>query len=232
MRARKWLIIGMLAFPTLGIAQQVKRSDLIGGWKAEVEHSDEAGKAMGKDAWLVLWPDGLWWYGGAFMTHQHGGARWRLVGDTLWLGNDYEPYFHPMIDKRIVAIQRKGYGLSVMDQEIIGQRLPYPVSDSVYWSKAFRDTVSECAQGEPGKGRCGTWVYKVAKNGRQLILVRLDGLSRETQSVAIRAVLTRDSLERCHWISGCKLEKTWQPDSPGFEMQMGDVKNLEDIIKN
>jgi hypothetical protein len=210
----------MLLCPTLVAAQVVTRPDVIGGWKAEVEHSDESGNALGKDAWLVLWPDGLWWYGGALMFHRHGGARWRLVGDTLWLGNDYEPYFHPMIDKRIVALQDKGYGLSVMDPDIIANRLPYPVSDSIYWSPAFRDTTSACAQGTPGAGGCGTWVYTVAKKGQQLVLTRLDNLSRATRSVASNAVLTRDSLAHCHWISGCKPEENWSPDSPGVEMKV------------
>jgi hypothetical protein len=211
----------MLMCPTLAITQTVKRSDLVGGWKAELGYTNNPGDVLGTEAWLVLWPDGLWWYGGAFMAHYHGGARWRLVGDTLWLGNDYKPYFHPMIDKRIVAIQMKGYGLSVMDKEIIDKRLPYPVSDSIYWSKTFRDTTSGCAGGIPGKGGCGTWVYKVSKKGQQLVIVRLDSLSRETQTVAARAVLTRDSLERCHWMSGCKPEKDWHPDSPGFEIELG-----------
>jgi hypothetical protein len=227
MRIRSWVLLGILTFPTFAAAQTVKPSDVIGGWKADVEHSDESGKALGNDAWLVLWPDGLWWYGGAFMGHQHGGARWRLVGDTLWLGNDYQPYFHPMIDKRIVAIQRKGYGLAVMDSAVIQHRLPYPVSDSVYWSRAFRDTTSTCAQGTPGKGGCGTWVYKVSKKGKQLVLTRIDTLSRATESVATHAVLTRDSLERCHWISGCKPEKDWHPDSPGTEVTIPDS-----VLKN
>lgn len=220
MRVRSWVIVGMLMIPALAAAQNVKHSDVIGGWKADVEHSDPSGEALGKDAWLALWPDGLWWYGGAFMGHAHGGARWRLVGDTLWLGNDYQPYFHPMIDKRIVALQQEGYGLAVMDSAVFANRLPYPVPDSIYWSQAFRDTTSTCAQGTPGQGGCGTWVYKVSKQGKQLVLTRLDGLSRATESVATKAVLTRDSLERCHWISGCKPEKDWHPDSPGVEIEM------------
>jgi hypothetical protein len=74
------------------------------------------------------------------MWHGHGGARWRLVGDILWLANDYIPYFHPMIDKQIIAIQRKGYGLSVMDTAVINNRKPFPVPDSVYWSRDFRES--------------------------------------------------------------------------------------------
>jgi hypothetical protein len=210
----------MLTFPTLAVAQTVKRADLVGGWKAEVEHADSLGNSLGPDAWLVLWPDGLWWYGGAWMGHGHGGARWRLTGDTLWLGNDYQPYFHTMIDRRIVALQQKGEGLAVMDSAIIANRPPYPVPDSIYWSKTFRDTTSTCAGGRPGQGGCGTWVYKVSKQGTQLVLVRLDDLSRATEGVASQAILTRDSLARCHWISGCKPEKDWHPDSPGTEMEI------------
>ena len=85
-------MLGMLAFPALATAQTVKTADVVGAWQAELEHADSVGKSRG---WLVLWPDGLWWYGGNLMQDAHGGARWRLVGDTLWLANDYGPYFHP-----------------------------------------------------------------------------------------------------------------------------------------
>jgi hypothetical protein len=184
----------MLVVPALAVAQSVTRADVIGAWQAQVTLAEQPGTAR---AWLVLWPDGLWWYGGPFMWHEHGGARWRLVGDTLWLGNDYAPYFHPMIEKRVVAIQLKGYGLSVMDPDVINQRSPYPVPDSVYWSPAFRDTTSLCAQGRPGHGGCGTWVYKVSKRGEHLVLVRLNSLSQATSTVATKAVLTRDTLLNC-----------------------------------
>jgi len=190
----------MLTFPSLAAAQTVKEVDLVGAWRAEVEHGDSVGNALGTHAWLVLWPDSLWWWGGALHYHTHGGARWRLVGDTLWLGNDYEPYFHPMIQPRIEAIQEKGYGLAAMDMKIIGNREPYDVPDSIYWSKAFRDSVTACS----GQGKqCGTWVYKVSKRDQHLYLVRLDSLSRNTRSVATKAVLTRDSLTTCHWLGDC-----------------------------
>jgi hypothetical protein len=201
MRLQGWLLLGMLASPTLVAAQTVKEADLIGGWQAEVELE---GHTAPSRAWLVLWPDGLWWYGGPFMHHNHGGARWRLVGDTLWLGNDYVPYFHTMIDKRIMAIQAKGYGLAAMDMDVINKRPAFRVPDSVYWSKAFRDTTSVCAQGIPGKGGCGTWVYKVSKKDQQISLVRIESLSREIHVVASKAVLKRDTLLHCQWISGCK----------------------------
>ena len=128
-----------------------------------------------------------------------GGARWRLVGDTLWLGNDYVPYFHPMIEERIVAIERKKYGLSVMDTSIINKRPRYPVSDAVYWSKTFRDTVTACAPEHDNPGGCPTWVYKVSKKDDKLYLERIESLSRATKSVATRAILTRDSLANCEW---------------------------------
>lgn len=203
MRARNWLVLGILAFPALVSAQTVKEADLIGGWRAEVEHADSVGKELGTHSWLVLWPDGLWWYGGALMWHQHGGARWRAVGDTLWLANDYLPYFHGMIDTRILAIQQKGYGLSVMDKDVIRDTGgPFDVPDSVYWSKDYRDATRECV-GSMGTDQCGTWVYKVSKKDQQLYLVRLDSLSTATGSVATKAVLTRDTLLNCEWISGC-----------------------------
>src|SRR5689334_12960749 len=156
MQSHGWFILGMLAFPTLAAAQTqtVKEADLVGGWAAQLEFGDSAGESSAAPGWLVLWPDGLWWYGGALMSHGHGGARWRLVGDTLWLANDYFPYFHTMIDKRIVAIQEAGYGLGVMDMDVIMQRPPYPVPDSVYWSKTFRDSTTACATASV----CGTWV--------------------------------------------------------------------------
>ena len=75
MRSRTWLVLSMLAFPALASAQTVKEADLIGGWRAEVELADSAGTSP---AWLVLWPDGLWWYGGALMWHHQGvrGGGW------------------------------------------------------------------------------------------------------------------------------------------------------------
>jgi hypothetical protein len=152
--------------------------------------------------WLALWPDHLWWYGGALHWHFHGGAQWRLTGDTLWLANDYNDYFHPMIEKRILALEAKGYGMAVMDSAIIRNRPPYPVPDSIYLSAAFRDTTSACAQGKPGKGVCGTWVYKVSKQGQNILLTRLDALSRGTETVASSAVLMRDTLVGCEPIAG------------------------------
>lgn len=183
----------MLALPTLARAQAVKQADLVGAWQAEVELADQKEKLQ---AWMVLWPDGLWWYGGDLMWHRHGGARWRLVGDTLWLGNDYAPYFHPMIHTRIDALREKGYSdLGTMDMDIIKQREPFDVPDSIYWSQAFRDTTSACAGSNP----CGTWVYKVSVQDQQISLVRLDSLSRATKTVATKAVLKRNALVNCQW---------------------------------
>lgn len=203
--ARRWSsswvpLMGMLAFPALVSAQTLKEADLVGGWRAELEHADSFGKSTG---WLVLWPDGLWAYGGPLMWHKHGGARWQLVGDTLWLANDYEFYYHKMIAPRMRALQEKGNVLGVMDMDVIRNRVSFPVTDSIYWSKTFRDTTSECAQGTPGLGGCGTWVYKVSKKGQQFALVRLDSLSRATESVATKVVLKRDSLVNCNWL-GCR----------------------------
>jgi len=195
MRSRDWLVLGMLMFPATATAQMVKEADLVGGWMAELEHSDDPGGNFGTRGWLLLWPDGLWAYGGDLMVHSHGGARWRLVGDTLWLGNDYEPYYHPMIALRI---RSDHLTRAITDTSVINKRPPYPVPDSVYWSKSFRDSVTSCAT----KTICGTWVYKVSKKGEQLHLVRLDNLSRATGSVATKAVLTRDSLVNCGW-TGC-----------------------------
>jgi hypothetical protein len=179
----------------------VTEADLIGAWTAELGF---AGSDSTKRGWMVLWPDHLWWYGGPLMWHLHGGARWRLTGDTLWLANDYQPYFHPMIEKRILAIQRKGENLSIMDPEVFASRPPYPVPDSVYWSPRFRDTTSTCAQGKPGQGGCGTWVYHVSKIGSELSLILLDGVSRATESVAPRVRLRRDTtLVSCEPIVGC-----------------------------
>lgn len=207
MRLGKWLtgsrlILGLLVVPARASAQTVKEADLVGGWLAELEHEDSIGRTLGPRGWLVLWPDHLWWYGGAFMVHGHGGARWRLVGDTLWLSNDFEPYFHPMIQPRIEAIQAKGYGLGVMDMGVIRDREPFEVPDSVYWSKDFRDFATDCALADADV--CGTWVYKVTMKGRQISLVRLDSLSRATVSVATKGLLTRDTLVNCTWMMGCR----------------------------
>lgn len=195
---------------TTAATSPITESDVIGAWSAALRfkvHDVAAGGWSAPDSvgrgWLVLWPDHLWWYGGALHWHFHGGARWRLVGDTLWLANDYDPYFHPMIGPRIMALEAKGYGLAVMDSAIIHNRPPYPVPDSLYWSAQFRDTTSTCAQGTPGKGGCGTWVYKVSKQGQDLVLTRLDNLSRATATVATWALLKRDTLVGCNPIGGC-----------------------------
>lgn len=209
MRLRGWVVLGMLAFTAPAAAQTVKATDLVGAWWAELgEPGDQAEKSR---VALVIWPDGLWWFaGGVFLDENHGGARWRLLGDTLWIANDYVPYFHPMIEKRILAIQAKGYGLGVMDAESITSRPPFPVPDSVYWSPIFRDSTNTCADstvGTPGHGGCATAVYKVLRKDRQLSLTRLDGLSRNAgrgPSRGAKVVLTRDSLVNCHWEFGCR----------------------------
>lgn len=205
MRSPRWLLLGMLMFPALASAQTVKKADLIGGWEAELEQPPERDGA-GSLAWLILWPDGLWWYGGPLTSDIHGGARWRLVGDTLWLANDYDFYFHQMIGNRLSAYTEKNLPYGIMDTAIINNRGPFPVSDSIYWSKTFRDTTSQCAEGTSGQGGCGTWVYKVSKQGQQFVLVRLDSLSQGVMKVATKAVLKRDSLVKCigKAISGCE----------------------------
>ena len=131
------------------------------------------------------------------MAHGHGGARWRLVGDTLWLGNDYEPYYHPIINTRQQEVSQNHLG--VWDTLLVQRRRPYPVPDSVYWAPAFRDTTRTCAPiTEEKPWQCGTWVYKVAVLERRdsliqkISLVRIESLSRATASVAVKAVLTRD----------------------------------------
>jgi len=137
-------------------------------------------------------------------VHGHGGARWRLLGDTLWLSNDYEPYFHTMIDKRIAAIDAKKYGLAVMDTAVIRSRPPFPMPDSIFWSKAFIDsTNSGCASNAIDSSVCGMWVYKVSVRDRRVHLTRIESLSRATETVATTAVLTRDSLVNCNSVSGC-----------------------------
>ena len=206
MRIAGWLSAGLvLGFPPLSSAQTVKKADLVGGWEAELEPPPGREGEAGWRAWLVLWPDGLWWYGGPLTADRHGGARWRLVGDTLWLGNDYIPYFHPIVGPRLQVYTRKKIPYGVMDTAIINGRSAFPVPDSVYWSKTFRDTTTACAEGIPGQGGCGTWVYKVSKQGQHFVLNRLDHLSQGVRKVANRAVLKRDSLVGCigKAISGC-----------------------------
>lgn len=198
MQSRGWLILGILVFPALASAQAVKEADMVGGWKGEIERAGADGveENVGPTG-LILWPDGLWAFRGAFVSDQHGGARWRLIGDTLWLGNDHVPYWHQMSQTRLSAIGKKGQNPAAMDMDVIAQRPPYPVPDSVYWSKAFRDTTTAC--GPP----CGTYVYKVSVKDRQdsavrqVSLVRLDSLSTAAQGAATTAVLTRDSLVDC-----------------------------------
>ncbi len=202
MRRRNWLVVGALICPGLVWAQTVKDADIVGAWVAELEHAEDDEKSRG---WLVLWPDGLWWYGGPLMWHGHGGARWRLVGDTLWLSNDYEPYFHPMIEKRIWAMNAKGQGLAVMDSAVMKERPSFPIPDSLYWSKAFLDsTTHACTSGEIPSVVCGMWVYQVSIRGPQRQLIRLDRLSRATKRVATQILLRRDSLLHCDPLSGCR----------------------------
>src|SRR5881394_763839 len=81
------LMVGfVLVFPTLALLAPaapapapmptVKRVDVVGTW-------EEAGNKPGP-VLVTLWSDGLFWYSGG----KHGGGRWRLVGDTLWMGNN------------------------------------------------------------------------------------------------------------------------------------------------
>src|SRR5881394_574528 len=104
MWSRGWLILGVLTFPAPASAQAMKAADIVGGWRAvKIEYPDSMILPMHhkvEDLELMLWPDGLWMYQGPLMVQAHGGARWRLIGDTLWLGNDYEPYYHPIFDPR------------------------------------------------------------------------------------------------------------------------------------
>ena len=129
------------------------------------------------------------------------------MGDTLWLGYDYIPYFHPMVEPRIFALQAKGYrDIGIIDMAIVDRRPPYPVPDSIYWSQAFRDSISACASRTPGPGfpgGCGTWGYRVSRQGQKLSLVLLDSLSRAVKTVATHVVLMRDSLVNCNAVAGC-----------------------------
>ena len=221
MRSRKWLwMLGLLASPGWAAAQTVTEADLVGGWRGvEVELPDTtiaryySGNPDSVDAnalELVLWPDHLWSYEGPlYPPHGHGGARWRLVGDTLWLGNDYEPYYHPILNHRWFADEIKGLPYWSLDRDVISNRPPLPVSDSVYWSSIFRDTTTACA----GSGRygCGTWVYQVSRQGQRLSLVFLDRLSRRPQDVARKAVLERETPAAAQSVTLQDLVGTWEP---------------------
>lgn len=191
MRVRGWLVGAMLMFSPLAAAQAqtVKAADFHGGWLVKAGYDD--GKES--DAYLLFWPDGLWYFN--YLNTGHGGARWRLVGDTLWLANDFYPYYNSMIGPRIEALRAKGYGdLATMDMDIIGTRMPFAVPDSVYWSKAFRDSTRTCANTIP----CETWVYKVSKRGQQILLARIDNLTRIPQDFAAKMeFIRRDSLTTC-----------------------------------
>ena len=186
MRSRSWLGLGMLMFALPACAQTVTQADIIGAWRMELEYPGRNEKEM---VGVMLWPDGLWYYtGGAFLTQNHGGARWRLVGDTLWLANDYAPYFHPMAQPRVRKMLAAHGHLGHLDAEINSNGTPFPVPDSVYWSQAFRDTTSTCAG--PNNSPCATWVYRVSKHDRQVSLAALEHLSRPAKYQAIKGALT------------------------------------------
>lgn len=207
MRLQGWLIAALMACPALVRAQALTEADLVGGWRAEAEHVDdlEEGRPRG---WLVLWLDHLWGYGGPILQFAHGGVRWRLVGDTLWLGNDFGPYFHYMIEPRTYALQANGRGIGVVDRDVIargrvgkGGAFSQPdsiyVPDSAYWSEVFRNSTTWCSYYGPHT-QCGTWVYKVTKQGANILsLVRIDSLSIATSGTPPTMVLKRDSLTNC-----------------------------------
>jgi len=219
MWSRGWLVWAMLAVPPVAAAQTVKEADLVGGWRGEVTPGYDLPSQCGAAScpmervtrsWVVLWPDHLWWFSGPISDLGHGSARWRLVGDTLWLANDYDDYMMPMVDPRIEVYRAKGYqNFATIDPAVIKSRSPFPVPDSVYWSKTFRDTVSAClGNRDAGHLPCDTWVYKVTKNGEQLSLRLLTDLSRGHNRSAAQMVLTRDSVVTCgnaHDTRGCSL---------------------------
>ena len=125
-------MLGILVFPAVASAQTIKEADIVGGWRGVAvdlpasvlaAQPDWGNGDAPKDLTLVLWPDHLWAYQGPIMLDGHGGARWRLVGDTLWLGNDFGPYYHPIIEQRNIAYRAKGLPNWAIDRDVIRSHL-------------------------------------------------------------------------------------------------------------
>src|SRR5690349_12588605 len=110
MRLHGWLLLGLLACPAQvqaqAQAQMLTQADILWGWRAKADSltdSDSEGRG-----WLVIWPDHVWGFGGPILPFAHGGGRWRLIGDTLWLaqtggGEDFWA--------RAATLQAKGEGI-------------------------------------------------------------------------------------------------------------------------
>lgn len=140
-------LVAARAHPVTDIASPhaVTRADVIGGWRGNLERPGVLGKWPG---WRVIWPDGLWQYEADYVDPNHGGARWRLAGDTLCLANDYLSYYHPMFNQRELLTRMKHQdNVGIIDLDLVRDRPPFSVPDSVYWSENFRATTDDCGGG-------------------------------------------------------------------------------------
>lgn len=162
-----------LAFtvPAPARAQTVTLQDIMGTWWGREDWLTEGKPGF---AQLTLWPDSIWCFRNDTPTggKNHGGARWRLSGDTLWLvdytGND--TFYHQVIAAREQALLDGN-----MDTVGLVQLRALTKSDSAGWADPW-----------------SLIVYKIARQDRQLILQRLDNLSKKPE-LAPKAVYRRDN---------------------------------------
>jgi hypothetical protein len=199
MRFVGWWGVGLaLVSPALAPAQAVKRADLIGSWRGNTEYTKSPNKQLRVSVafeerkavtWLMLWSDGLWYFEDegtvsadsidpSNTTHGHG--RWRLVGDTLWLGDDGR-YSRRGIFERLATPD-----MDSMDTlKMRGFPNDFPKNDSLFWTADRKGAIEEgYKQEEIARGRFNYYwhlvAYKASLSGRKLSLVRLDSLSTST----------------------------------------------------
>jgi hypothetical protein len=108
--ASSWVVGLTLGLTAPALGQAMKPADLVGTWRGPVEYPQTFGNGIG---WLTLWPDSTWWFwdsqdGNESGWGNHGGGRWRLAGDTLWVADDTR--YWPALQAKIVI----GLGLKLV----------------------------------------------------------------------------------------------------------------------
>src|ERR1041385_3294394 len=209
-----------LAFPAPAAAQTVKRADIAGTWagNAYYDSTDSRGCSVRRgcgtaDGYMALWPtSGLWWYEHHMPDWgMHGGARWRLVGDTLWLGIDW--LYGDILDDSLAAnflvvergVDQRGVDAldlvpGVADTVDTLNLAWYPRDDSLFWSRNLRR-----------RNLRYVTAYKVSLTDDRLTLVRLDSL---LDSLGVRFMMKRALYRRVK--SPIRIVKSWPSLPPGW----------------
>lgn len=175
MQRLRWFIVSLgLGLPHSGAAQ-AQPINIVGNWRG-VDVRDwvwPRRTLADTTAAIALWPDSLFLCDGAC----HAAGRWRLHGDTLWLGDDWR-YGHGFL------FDRFGKPFENPTDTLPAEQEPYyPRNDSLFWTvKGAREF--RMPDGTGPTGCCTTRkvphridAYKVLLTNEQLTLIRLDDLS-------------------------------------------------------